>query len=492
MRAVVLSIVRERRQLDYDVAIVGSGPAGIFCALELAEHKPDLRILLVERGKPIHKRRCPNSIAARGCKKCNPCDILAGWGGAGAFSDGKLTISTRIGGWLDEILGERSLASMIDYVDGRYVKYGAPTGTYGDNEDEVEVWAQRAARVGLELIPQRVRHMGREGCIDVMGRMYEDVTKHGEVRFDTEAKDIVINSHSVQGLMTSEGERIDARYVVAAPGRIGHEWLDAQADRLHLSKENNYVDIGVRVEIPAAVMADIAKTLYEPKLVYYSKQFDDKVRLFCFCPGGVVTTEYYDEVLTVNGQSYANKQTSNSNFALLVSSRFTAPFKYPIAYGQHIARLANMLGNDSVIVQRLADLKRGKRSTKERIERSPVKPTLPSASPGDLSFALPHRHLSSILEMLDALDRLCPGVADMGTLLYGVEVKFYSSRVKLNRHLETEVGNLYAAGDGAGISRGLMQASVCGVVVAHDILQKEGVSKEQLVRPVNGPDVHVS
>ncbi|MCF2136959.1 MAG: FAD-dependent oxidoreductase [Candidatus Thorarchaeota archaeon] len=464
--------------MNYDVAIVGSGPAGIFCALELIEHQPDLKIVMIEKGKPIKKRYCPNSEAARGCKKCNPCHILAGWGGAGAFSDGKLTISTRVGGWLDEILGEKNLMEMIEYVDKKYRDYGAPDELYGDKEDETEEWSRKAALVGLELIPQKVRHMGREGCINVMGAMYQAVSKKVDVLFDTEAKDIQVENGRVTGIETNGGTVLHAKYVVAAPGRVGNEWLSHQAERLDLETENNYVDIGVRVEIPAPVMKDIADSLYEPKLVYYSKQFDDKVRLFCFNPGGVVTTEYYDEILTVNGQSYAHMKTPNTNFALLVSTKFTAPFKEPIAYGQHVARLANMLG-DGVLVQRLADLKRGKRSTHERIKRSPIKPTLPSASPGDLSFALPYRHLSSILEMLDALNKLCPGVADDGTLLYGIEVKFYSSRIRLNKHLESKIENLYAAGDGAGITRGLMQASVSGVIIARDILRKEKGAEEE-------------
>ncbi len=460
--------------MDYDVAIVGSGPAGIFCALELIEHKPDLKIVIIERGKSIGKRTCPNSIVAAGCKKCNPCDILAGWGGGGAFSDGKLTHSTQVGGWLDDLIGAERLMELIEYVDSRYIAYGAPAKIYGSNEEDIETYRKKAALIGMRLIPNRVRHMGREGCIAVMGRMYDEIIKNSDVKFKTEAKDIQINGGSVKGLETNGGDEINARYVVAAPGRVGNEWLSVQAERLSLHTENNYVDIGVRVEIPAPVMQDIAESLYEPKLIYYSRRFDDKVRLFCFNPGGFVTSEYYDEILTVNGQSFANKKTANTNFALLVSTKFTAPFKEPIAYGQHIARLANMLG-DGVIVQRLADLQRGKRSTKDRIARSPVKPTLPSASPGDLSFALPYRHLSSILEMLNALDELCPGVASAGTLLYGVEVKFYSSRLKLNEQLETQVENLYAAGDGAGITRGLMQASVSGVLVARDILRKEGV-----------------
>ncbi|MCK4568131.1 MAG: NAD(P)/FAD-dependent oxidoreductase [Candidatus Thorarchaeota archaeon] len=461
--------------MDYDVAIVGSGPAGIFCALEIIHHKPELKVVIIERGKSINKRSCPNSDAAPGCKKCNPCDILAGWGGAGSFSDGKLTVSTQVGGWLDEFVGNKRLMELIHYVDGKYVSYGAPSKIYGSQDDAVEEVSQKAALIGMELIPQQVRHMGREGCIEVMGKMYDDVLKHATVHFNTEAKDIQINGHSVQGLVTNGGDSIKAKYVVAAPGRVGNEWLTKQAEQLNLHTENNYVDIGLRIEIPEPVMHEIAEILYEPKLVYYSKEFDDKVRLFCFNPGGVVTTEYYDDILTVNGQSFANKKTPNSNFALLVSTRFTAPFKEPIAYGQSVARMANMLG-DGVIVQRLADLRRGKRSTKARIARSPVKPTLLSASPGDLSFALPYRHLSSILEMLDALDKLCPGVAGLGTLLYGVEVKFYSSRLKLNQNLETEISNLYAAGDGAGITRGLMQASVSGVLIARDILRKENVT----------------
>lgn len=455
--------------MTYDVIIVGAGPAGIFCALELLEENSGLNILMLDKGNRIDKRSCPNTDAARGCKKCKPCKILAGWGGAGAFSDGKLTISTQVGGWLDEILGEDVLTKLVDYVDNKYLSFGAPNKLYGD-DDKIEYWSSKAQLVGLELIPQKVRHMGREGCISVMQSMYDYLADKIEIRFKTEVKDVLVLNDCVTGVRLSNGETIEAQYVVLAPGRIGNGWVNNQAKKLGLEYINNYVDIGVRVEVPEPIMKDIAADLYEPKLVYYSKQFDDKIRLFCFNPGGVVTTEFYDDILTVNGQAFANSKTNTTNFALLVSTKFTEPFTEPLAYGQHVARLANMLGGGPLI-QRLSDLKKGKRSTLARLARAPIKPSLASASPGDLSFVLPHRHLSSIIEMLEALNRLCPGLTD-NAFLYGIEVKFYSARLCLSNTLETNVNNLYAAGDGAGITRGLIQASVSGVVIARNIKKK--------------------
>jgi len=289
-----------------------------------------------------------------------------------------------------------------------------------------------------------------------------------------EGKHILVDGGRVAGVSTDES-KIYGRYVVLAPGRSGSEWLVSEARRLGLNMTSNPVDLGVRVEAPAAIMEELTNILYEPKFVYYSKQFDDKTRMFCVCPYGRVITERYEDIITVNGESYFDDKTKNTNFAILVSTMFTEPFKEPIAYGKYIARLANIISG-GVIVQRLGDLRRGRRSTPERISRSIVEPTLRSATPGDLSYVLPYRYLTDIVEMLDALDRVAPGIASDHTLLYGVEVKFYSSRLKLSNELETEIGNLYAVGDGAGVTRSLMQASISGIIAARSILRREGYS----------------
>jgi uncharacterized FAD-dependent dehydrogenase len=283
------------------------------------------------------------------------------------------------------------------------------------------------------------------------------------------------NDRQVAGVVTTDGERISCRYLIAAPGREGASWLTAEMDRLGLHREANPVDVGVRVELPAAVLEPLTSVLYEPKLIFYSKFFDDRVRTFCMCPYGEVVTEYYNGVITVNGHSYADQRTDRTNFALLVSTRFTEPFHEPIAYGKYLASLANLLGG-GVIVQRLGDLEAGRRSTRERIARGLVQPTLASATPGDLSFVLPFRYLTGVLEMMDALDKLAPGAASRHTLLYGVEVKFYSSRPRLTASLETEIGNLFAIGDGAGVTRGLVQASASGLVAAREVLRREGMA----------------
>lgn len=462
--------------MKHDVIIVGAGPAGIFSALELVENT-SLDILILDKGGDIDKRKCPASRGL-GCLNCDPCNVLHGWGGAGAFSDGKLTLSTEVGGWLGEYITEGALQKLVDYVDQVYTRFGAPNNLYGADLDKIEGIERKASLAGLKLIRQKVRHMGTERCAETLRKMRSFLDGEVEVRTRTEAKGLLVRDGVVEGVETVNGDRILAKYVIAAPGRSGAEWLKAEAQALGLKTLNNPVDVGVRVEVQAAVMEELTKVLYEPKLVYYSKFFDDAIRTFCVAPYGEVITESYDGVLTVNGQSYAERKTDNTNFAVLVSTSFTEPFKEPIAYGKYIARLTNLLSG-GIIVQRLGDLEAGRRSTEERIQRSTVVPTLKSATPGDLSFVLPYRYLVDIREMLEALDKISPGLHSRDTLLYGVEVKFYSSRLALNECLETPIRNLFTIGDGAGLTRGLVQASVSGVIAAKQIVKREQAAKGQ-------------
>lgn len=450
---------------NYDVVIVGAGPAGIFTALELVKRN-GLKVLMLEKGQSVEKRSCPARVSV--CRSCDPCSITCGWGGAGAFSDGKLTLSPDIGGWLGDYVGPDRLAGLIDEADRLYIEFGAPEATFGE-EDLHAAWQKRAVLADLQLMPNRVRHLGTDRCKDVLIRIGEFLQDHVEVRTDTEVEEVLVQEGRVAGVRLAGGERVPAERVVLAPGREGAEWLSGLMEGLGGETQANPVDIGLRVEVPAPVLDPITDDLYEPKLVYYSRNFEDRVRTFCMNPHGVVCVERYGDVLTVNGHSYSDERTDYSNFAILVSTAFTHPFREPIAYGKYIARLANLLG-EGILVQRLGDLEAGRRSTSERINRSTVSPTLADATPGDLSFVLPYRHLNDILEMLKALDMLVPGLYSRNTLLYGVEVKFYSSRHRLDADLQTCVRNLYAIGDGAGITRGLIQASVSGLIAARSIL----------------------
>jgi uncharacterized FAD-dependent dehydrogenase len=466
----MLYLLWEGSVLAYDIIIVGAGPAGIFSALELAKNT-DLSILMLDRGPDIDKRKCPASRGL-GCVKCNPCMLLSGWGGAGAFSDGKLTLSTSVGGWLDEYIGQEALASLLDYVDKTYTKYGNSPTVYGNDQDEVERIEREGALAGLKLIRQKIRHLGTDKCAEILQKMRRELNDRVEVRTRTEVKSLLVKDMKAQGVETADGQKLVGKYVITAPGRVGAEWLKCEAQSLGLRTLNNPVDVGVRIETLSSVMEKLTDVLYEPKFIYYSKAFDDQVRTFCVAPYGEVITESYGGVISVNGQSYAERKTENTNFAILVSTAFTYPFREPIAYGEYIARLANLLSG-CVIIQRLGDLDLGRRSTDERISRSVVKPTLKNAVPGDLSFVLPYRYLADIREMLDALDKVAPGISSKHTLLYGVEVKFYSSRLELNESLETQIQNLFTVGDGAGVTRGLIQASASGVIVAKEIMKRE-------------------
>ena len=456
--------------MKYDVVIVGAGPAGIFSALELAE-RTDLKILILDKGPDIDKRKCPSSRGL-GCRHCEPCAVLSGWGGAGAFSDGKLTLSTEVGGWLNEYVPREKLEKLIEYVDGIYRKFGAPEKVYGVDPEKVEEIERRASLARLRLVRQKIRHMGTEKCAETLRKMRRYLNSRIDIKMRTEVKGLIVKNKKIEGVETVDGEKIFGKYVIVAPGRSGAEWLKTEAQALGLKTLNNPVDVGIRVEVLATVMEELTNALYEPKLIYYSKFFDDQVRTFCVAPYGEVITESYNGILTVNGQSYAERKTLNTNFAILVSTRFTEPFREPIAYGKYLARLTNLLSG-GVIIQRLGDLEAGRRSTQERINRCVVTPTLKNATPGDLSFVLPYRYLTDMMEMLRALDNVAPGIYSKDTLLYGIEVKFYSSRLKLSNSLETRIRNLFTIGDGAGVTRSLVQASVSGVIVAREIMKRE-------------------
>ncbi len=456
---------------SYDVIIIGSGPAGIFSALEFLKSDKALKVLILEKGRDITLRRCPSKERQISCTTCPECDLLSGWGGAGAYSDGKLSLSPEVGGFLSRYMELDRVQSMIDYVDGIYMQYGAPEQIFGDHPEDIQSIARQASQNNLELIPSKIRHIGTDRCLNVLKKMKDRLGEKTDIIFQAEAEQVLLQDNTYKGVALKDGRKFYSGFLVLAPGREGSKWLEEEARRLKLTQLKNPVDLGVRVELPASVMEHLTKATYEPKLVFYSKKFDDRVRTFCVNPYGEVVKEYLKGIWTVNGHSYTDRRTVNTNFALLVSTYFTEPFDEPISYGRYIAQLANFIGK-GVIVQRLGDLQAGRRSTHERIAKGIVKPSLRDATPGDLSFALPYRYLSDILEMLEALDKIAPGVNSRHTLLYGVEVKFYSMQLKLTNNLETEIQNIFAAGDGAGISRGLIQASASGVVAAREILKR--------------------
>jgi uncharacterized protein len=442
--------------MDYEVIIVGAGPAGIFTALSLSKFGIG-PVLLLEQGKDLAHR-----------EHDSPEDRLCGWGGAGAYSDGKLTLSTEVGGVLREFIGEKELQELLELTDGIYAEHGAPDRIFGDYSPQLEELADSARLAGLEFIPSRIRHMGTENCQLILDRFRQSLAESVETRTETAARELVVEDGRVRGVRLPDGRIVTAKFVVVAPGRSGAGWMKGQAEHIGLQTNATSVDIGVRVELPAPVLKAVTDVTYESKLIYYSKTFDEKVRTFCMNPYGEVVTEENSGIVTVNGHSYAEKKSDNTNFAILVSSAFTEPFDDPIAYGRYVARLANLLGG-GVIVQRLGDLLAGRRSTKKRMARCLTRPTLPEATPGDLSFVFPYRHLLSIIEMLRALEKVAPGVYSRHTLLYGVEVKFYSNRIHVSPEMESDVKDLFVIGDGAGITRGLLQASASGILAARAI-----------------------
>ncbi len=460
----------------YDVIIIGAGPSGIFCAYELIKENKNLKILMVEKGRSIEKRSCPKRKTKQ-CIGCKPCSITTGFAGAGAFSDGKLSLSPDVGGNLPDILGYDRAVELIKESDDIYLKFGADTNVYGiDKENEIREIRRRAINANLKLIECPIRHLGTEEGYKIYTRLQEHLLKEGvEIIFNTMVEDILIEDRKVKGITTSKGDTYYADEVVSAIGREGSDWFSHICESHGIETKVGTVDIGVRVEVRDEVMDFLNKNLYEAKLVYYTPTFDDKVRTFCTNPSGEVATEYYENNLAVvNGHAYKSKEfkTNNTNFAILVSKNFTKPFKTPIEYGKSIAQLSNMLCGGKILVQTFGDFQRGRRTTEERLCRNNLIPTLKDAVPGDLSLVFPHRIMVDIKEMILALDKVTPGIASDETLLYGVEVKFYSNKVVVNDDFETSVEGLRAIGDGAGITRGLQQASANGISVARSILAK--------------------
>ncbi|WP_415944828.1 NAD(P)/FAD-dependent oxidoreductase [Selenomonas montiformis] len=457
---------------NYDVAIVGGGPAGVFAAYELAEKRPSLRILVLESGRDIYTRVCPISAGkVKSCIGCKPCSIMRGFGGAGAFSDGKYNFTTQFGGWLNEYLPDEEVMELIHYVDKINMKHGAPAQVFSTKGSNI---GQLALQYDLHLLSASVRHLGTENNLNMLKATYEYLRDKVEFRFECPVRHIQSDGKGTNELELENGEIIGAKFLIIAPGRAGAEWFSNECDRLGIDQENNRVDVGVRVEVPDEIWNHITSQVYEAKLVYRTKRYGDQVRTFCMNPHGHVVMENTDGIVTVNGHSYSDPklQSHNTNFALLVSNHFTEPFKSPHQYGKRIASFSNMLGG-GIIVQRFGDLMKGRRSNAHRMAKSFTKPTL-QATPGDLSLILPKRHLDNIIEMIQALNHIAPGMTNDDTLLYGVEVKFYSSRVVLTKELETELPNVFAIGDGAGVTRGLSQAGASGVYVARRILKRLG------------------
>ena len=455
--------------MTYDVAIIGAGTAGVYAGYELLLQRPGLKIVILEQGSDIYSRRCPIVAGkTKDCISCKPCSIMSGFGGAGAFSDGKYNFTSQFGGWLGDYVDEKELMALIDYVDSVNVKFGATEEIFSTDTPAARELEKIALQNDLHLLQARCKHLGTERNLKILTNIYEFMQEKCEFRFRTAVERIHRGEDSYT-LDLSDGGTVTCKYCIAAPGRCGAEWFAHRSRELGLDMTNNQVDLGVRVELPAKVFEHITDVVYESKLVYRTKQYGDRVRTFCMNPYGYVVSENVDGLITVNGHSYADPalRSENTNFALLVSNRFTKPFDQPYAYGKHIAALSNMLGG-GVLVQRFGDLVKGVRTNEHRMSSSFTRPTL-EATPGDLSLVLPKRHMDNIIEMIYALDKIAPGTANHDTLLYGVEVKFYSARLELTKELETQLPNLFAIGDGAGITRGLAQAGASGVLAARAI-----------------------
>ncbi len=454
--------------MDYDVIIVGAGPGGIFTAWELAAAGRGLRVAVLELGKPLDRRRCPiDGDKVKSCVRCKTCSIMSGFGGAGAFSDGKYNITNQFGGTLYEHIGKQKAIELMRYVDSINCSHGgAGTTLYSTANTSVK---RMCLENGLHLLDAQVRHLGTDINYIVLENIYAELREKVDFRFETAVTEIRRTEGGYEVFF--EGGSLSCRECVISVGRSGSKWMESVCASLHIPTLSNRVDIGVRVELPAEVFAALTDELYESKIVYRTQKFEDMVRTFCMNPHGVVVNENTNGIVTVNGHSYEDpaRHTENTNFALLVSKHFSEPFKDSNGYGESIARLSNMLGG-GVIVQRFGDLVRGRRSTEARIRQSFVAPTL-AATPGDLSLVIPKRILDGIIEMIYALDKIAPGTANDDTLLYGVEVKFYNMEVEIDQRLQTCCPGLYVIGDGSGVTHSLSHASASGVFAARCVLE---------------------
>ena len=461
-----------------DVVIVGAGPSGIFTALEMLRRGSRKKITIVEKGKPVENRRCPKAQTGV-CMNCKPyCHITTGFSGAGAFSDGKLSLSYEVGGDLPTLVGETLVQDTIDYTDRIYLEFGADTHVEGlGNTEKVKEIRKRAIRAGLKLVDCPIRHLGTEKAQDIYYSIEQELARRGvEMLFGYECTTLLLHDGTCRGVCVTDGKtemQIEAATTVVATGRRGADWLERICQENDIAHQPGTVDIGVRVEVRNEVMETVNETLYESKLVGYPKPFKNKVRTFCQNPGGFVSQENYDnDLAVVNGHSYKERKSDNTNLSILCSHNFNQPFNQPIAYAQKVGELTNMLGAGHILVQRYGDILDGKRTWQKELSRSNLRPTLPDAVAGDITAAMPYRAMVNILGFIQAVDQVVPGFASTETLLYSPELKFYSNRVKMDETLSTSIAGLHCLGDSSGWTRGLMMASVMGVLMGRRLAEE--------------------